>query len=227
MAVLSLPSDIKENGINQGSLHTLLTNFVTVINELVDDHATYKTVVDDLKTQSNKMRNLAMNKAITPANFEISSNFDIQNGDSFYVISDGNLRLISTDQVFDTGTATVISTNGYWAGAVLSTDGESATPTTYVDWGAEAADESTAANNLFSVTPSGSVVCGYVTVQAAAGQDFVAGTDALFGGTGGQVAQATNYSNFINTGVTVLPAAVSSSTPAALTNSTDLTLNKG
>ncbi len=53
MTVLALPSDIKTLGINQDSLVTLLTNFVTVINELVDDHATNKTLMDNSKTAIN------------------------------------------------------------------------------------------------------------------------------------------------------------------------------
>lgn len=47
MAVLALPSDIKNTGINQDSLVTLLTNYNTVINELVDDHATNKVTIDE------------------------------------------------------------------------------------------------------------------------------------------------------------------------------------
>lgn len=45
MAILNLPSDIRDDGLNQDSLHTFLTNVVSVINELVDDHATYRTEV--------------------------------------------------------------------------------------------------------------------------------------------------------------------------------------
>jgi len=41
--------------------------------------------------------------------------------------------------------------------------------------------------------PANSASMGYVTVQTAAGQTFVAGTDALAGGTGGHVATTTNY----------------------------------
>ena len=56
MAVLALPSDIKTTGINQDSLVTFLTNVVTVINELVDDHATNKVSIDELITLTTELR---------------------------------------------------------------------------------------------------------------------------------------------------------------------------
>ncbi len=56
MAVLTMPSKISGNGINQGALFTLLTNLVTVINEVVDDHATTKTAVDELNTLTDELR---------------------------------------------------------------------------------------------------------------------------------------------------------------------------
>mgnify|MGYP001568656345 FL=1 len=57
---------------------------------------------------------------------------------------------------------------------------------------------------------------GYVTVNAHA-SGYTAGTDALTGGTGGNVATATNYYNNINANTTAIAAAVSSSAPATLT----------
>lgn len=140
----------------------------------------------------NALRGLELTRCVTPPNFEISTNFDIQNGDAFEIISDGVLVTIATDQNFDTGTAIVIATNAYWACAILSIDADA---TTHVDWGAEAATEAAALALLAAVTASGEVVCGYVAVHAKAGQDFKAGTDALTGGTGGEVAQATTYYN--------------------------------
>ena len=95
--------------------------------------------------------------------------------------------------------------------------------TTYVNWGAEAVSEAAAKTNLAVVTATGDVVCGYVAVQAKAGQDFVAGTDALETGTGGQVSQDTNYYNDIKVGATYV-ASIAAST---LTNSTALKLTKG
>lgn len=56
MAVSPLPSDITSKGMDQQSLFTLLENLVTVVNELVDDHATNKTFTDELKTDLNALR---------------------------------------------------------------------------------------------------------------------------------------------------------------------------
>ena len=188
----------------------------TLITELAADHATSRTVVNDIKTLVNTLRTRHLTKCIGAANFEIDTNFDIQNGDAFDIIVDGVVITIPTDQNFDTGTSTVVTTNAYWAAGVLSIDADA---TTHVDWGAEAASEALALAALADVTASGDVVCGYVAVQAAAGQDWVAGTDALQGGTGGQVSQDTNYYNNVEVGDAAIGAAVSTSPPATLSSS--------
>lgn len=199
-----------------GKIAKLENEIRTLTNELATDHATFRTVVNDVKTLANTIRTKMMTRCIGAANFEIDTNYDIQNGDAFDIIVDGVVVTIATDQSFDTGTDTVIETNAYWAGALLSIDADS---TTHVDWGAEADDEAGALAALSSVTASGDVVCGYVTVQAAAGQDFVAGTDSLETGTGGQTAQNTNYYNNIEVGDAAMSSAVSTSPPATIENS--------
>lgn len=50
MAVLTLPQTITATGMRQDALYTLLVNLVTVVNELVDDHATNKTTIDECRT---------------------------------------------------------------------------------------------------------------------------------------------------------------------------------
>lgn len=50
MAILPLETDITATGFDQKTLHTLFTNIITVINELVDDHATNKTTIDEART---------------------------------------------------------------------------------------------------------------------------------------------------------------------------------
>ena len=164
-------------------------------------------LANEVKADLNLIRNVVLNRAIGLANFEIDTNFDVQNGDAFEIIADGELVLIATDQSFDTGTATTIATDAYWGAFICSIDGDA---TTHVDWGAEAVSEAAAILNLAAVTASGAVVCGYVTVHAKASEDFVAGTDALTSGTGGQVAQATNYYNLTNIGDAAIAAATSS-----------------
>ena len=154
--------------------------------------ALYDTV-RKLANQVNDLSTVLKTRCVTPPNFEIDTNFDIQNGDAFEIESGGIQKTAATEVNFNTGTATVIATNAYWACGLLSIDIDGTTA--YVNWGAEAASEALALAGLSSVTATGDVTCGYVAVQAAAGQDWVAGTDALQGGTGGQVSQDTNYYN--------------------------------
>ena len=260
VVAVTLESDVTLTGYGQGDLVRYLQNVRDNVNEMTTDHATNKTTMDEnrtaileliddhdtnqthlanLKTLVNSVRNMFLNKPLDPWNGEVVSNFDVRNGDAMVVVVAGKPILVTTDQVFDTGTSTVVTTNEYWAAAVLSVDGASATPATSVVWGAENVAEAGAITNLASVTPGQAIVVGYITVRAAAAQDWVAGTDAITTGTGGQVAQNTNYYNISNIGNTAIGSAVSTSEAAALsagdptasaatlTNSTALTLSGG
>ena len=156
-------------------------------------HGALYDTVRKLANQVNDLSTANKTRCVTPPNFEIKSNFDIQNGDAFEIESGGIQKTVATDQTFDTGTSTIVTTNNYWACGILSIDINGTT--TYVNWGAEASTEALAKANLADVTASGDVTCGYVAVQAASGQDFVGGTDALQGGSGGQASPDTNYYN--------------------------------
>lgn len=132
------------------------------------------------------------NYPLGPANFEISTNFDIQNGDAFNMIAAGVPVTIATDQAFDTGTTatTAIDT---WIAAILSIDADG---TTHVDYGAaDQVDEAAAIASLAVVVASGEVTLGYVTILTDSGATWTAGTDALQGGTGGGPSDDTNYYN--------------------------------
>jgi hypothetical protein len=172
------------------------------------------TEMDAVRVLLNTLRTETLTRCLGPANFEIRTDFDIQNGDGFNIMVNGEIIPVATDQEFDTGTETVIATNAYWAAAILSIDDDGTTG--HVDWGAEAASEALALANLASITPSGDVVCGYVAVHAKAANDLVAGTDALTGGTGGQVAQATSYYNQINIGIGAIASGVTEQTSKSL-----------
>jgi len=205
--------DITENGMSQGSLVRHLQRNRDLTNELRTDHATYKTLVDEVKVLLNVLRTQELTRCVTPPNFEIDTNMDIRNGDAFEIISGGVQITIATEQSFDTGTGTVVTTAAYHAAGILSID---IGGTTYVDWGAEDELEAGAITNLAVVTASGEVVCGYVTVHAKAAQDFVAGTDALEGGSGGEVSQDTNYFNNQYVGAAAMGIAVAGSSPGAV-----------
>ena len=52
----ALIQDITENGMGQGDLVKLLGNVRDLVNELQDDHATFRTVVADSKALANQLR---------------------------------------------------------------------------------------------------------------------------------------------------------------------------
>ena len=148
------------------------------------------------------------NLPTSPANFEISTNFDIQNGDAFNMIVDGVPVTIATDQVFDTG-AVATTAADTWIAAILSIDADG---TTYVDYGTTGqASEAAAIATLASVTASGEVVLGYVTILTNAGNSWTAGTDALQGGAGGNPSADTNYYNDSGVGAAATAEAAAAS----------------
>lgn len=211
-------NDIKGDGWNQPDVVKLLENIRDLGNELQTDHPTFKLANDALRTAQ-------LNQLVTPANFEIDTDFDIQNGDAFEIIVNGVFKTVATDVNFDTGTDTVITTDAYWACALLSIDIDGTTD--HVDWGAEAVDEAGAKALLSVVTASGDIVCGYAAVRAKASEDFVAGTDGLNGSAQGQPAQTTTYYNDVKVGLAYVAAAAAIAAPATLANSTALKLTKG
>ena len=213
-----LENDITASGSWQSDKFKWMENVNSIVNELQADHASLKTAITALRTAGQTA-------CITPPNFELDTNFDIKNGDAFEIIVAGVAKTVATDKNFDTGTSTPIATNAYWACALLSINVDGTT--TFVNWGAEAVDEAGAKTLLSAVTAGGGVLCGYVAVRAKAAEDFVAGTDALNGGSGGQVAQTTTYYNDVKVGATYDTAATSIAAPASLTNSTALKLTKG
>ncbi len=118
-------------------------------------------------------------------------NFDLNAVNAFDVVSGGKLYTISSGADFDTGTAKDITID-FWAAALLSVDTDG---TEYLQWAAEGTTEARAIDALDALTPTGDVVVGYMTVQTDSGNNWKAGTDALTAGTGGDIADATNYYN--------------------------------
>ena len=214
----TLEHDILRTGSWQADDVKYYENIRDLVNEIQTDHATFKSANDALRVAQ-------LTHCVTPPTHVIDTNFDIKNSVAFEVVVDGVFKTVAANVTHDTGTDTVITTVAYWAAALLSIDIDGTTA--YVDWGAEAVDEAGAKALLSAVTASGDVVTGYVAVHAKAGQDFVAGTDALTTGTGGQVAQATTYYNDVKVGATYDASAAAIAAPATLTNSTALKLTKG
>lgn len=137
--------------------------------------------------------NAALNyRPLGPANFEISTNFDIQNGDALDYVQDGEVKTLATDQVFDTGTSKVIGVDRWGAARLAVDDGTGSVTWAPDDYATEA--EAIAALEDVAV-PDGETPLGYVTVLTDSGATWTAGTDALQGGAGGGPSDDTNYYN--------------------------------
>lgn len=219
----ALRADIVESGMGQGDLVKLLGNIRDLVNELQDDHSTFRTVVGDNKALLNQLRTQSLYRALGNPGFAISTNFDVKNANAISYLNGGTLKTLSANTNFDTGTSKTI-TGSKWAAAMLTVNSSGTAVVTWTSGGAYN-DEATAIAALAAPAATDTVL-GYVTVNAHA-SGFTAGTDALTTGTGGNVATATNYYNDVNPNTLMIGAAVSSSAPAALSNSTALTLSKG
>lgn len=206
MTLLALSGDVTEAGHNQGDIVRLLSNT--------------KTLTDSLTTQVNALRSYILGNRLVAGlpGLARSTNFDVATGAILYLAFAGVLKTIASGAVADTGTAATFPATkwGIFKVSAASTGTLTATWATGVA-AAGYASEALAVAAL-PATPAGEVSLGYVTVQAHATQAFIAGTDALASGTGGNVAAATNYTN-----ATALDPA--SAIPAALTDT--LTLQRG
>lgn len=187
--------ELRADGHNQGDLQSWIESTIALVNEL-------KATVNELRTQ-------ALNLCLVNPTLAISSNFDVATGNAIDYILGGRLYTLATAAVFDTGTSQVIATSGKWSSALLSVD---AAGTKTLTWSAtlDATDEATAIAALPDL-PADNVAIGYITVQSHAANIWTAGTDALTTGSGGNVAQATNYYEHTNPNAANIGAAVSSS----------------
>ena len=206
-----LQSDITENGFPQGDVVRLLKNNRDVTNELQEDHPTFRAL-------ANQMIQLFKYMPLGNPGFVINTNFDVKNANAISYLNGGTIKTLSANTNFDTGTAKTI-TGSKWAAALLTVNSSGTAVVTWTSGGAYNT-EALAIAALAAPAATDSVL-GYVTVNAHA-SGFTAGTDALTTGTGGNVATATNYYNEVNPNSLMLGSA-----PAALTNSTALTLLRG
>lgn len=197
-------------------------------NEVRTDHGTIKTYLDNIKALLNQVRSAYLTRLFSGyPGFQIDTNFDIGNANAFQVVKDGVVYNIAGSQTWDTGTAATCPA-GKWVVFLLSVDNDATTHADYAD-GDDAGyvDEASAIAAIDGITPSGEVVVGYVTVQANAGGEFLAGTDALNGGAGGDVAQTTNYYQAINPDATLIGAAISDTLAALAASAITEKVTKG
>jgi hypothetical protein len=194
---------------DHATFKTAVDETKTFVDELHDDHATVKTYLDNIKSLINELRTAYLTRLFSGyPGFAIKSDFDVGNANAFQVAKDGIVYNIAGSQVWDTGTAATCATEK-WLVLLLSVDNDATTHVDYADNSDAGYDsEAEAIAAIDGISASGEVVVGYVTVQAG-GDTWLAGTDALAGGTGGTVANATNYYNAINPDATLIGAAIS------------------
>jgi hypothetical protein len=151
------------------------------------------TTPAEIVTLLNAERRFSLYQALGSPAFARSSNFDVASGATIAYTNGGTLKTLTTGAVFDTGTTKTI-TGSLFGAAILS---ESATPANVLTWatGAGYASEALAIAALVDPGPT-TTILGYISVQAHA-SGFTAGTDALTGGAGGNVATATTYYNAV------------------------------
>lgn len=75
---LALRASITPTGMNQGDLYNLLSNIVDIVNELQEDHATNKTMTDELNLDGD--RTFADLTAIRAAVVAITAKLDADGG---------------------------------------------------------------------------------------------------------------------------------------------------
>lgn len=87
MAV-ALAQEITENGLNQGDLVKLLNNIILVVNELQADHATFKTLTDEVNTDGDAV--FADLTAIHASILGITAQLDTDGGVTDTTYASGN-----------------------------------------------------------------------------------------------------------------------------------------
>ena len=126
----------------------------------------------------------------------IDTNFDVQTGERITLEVEGVTVTVNAATTIDTGAAKDIAID-QWAAMLISVDSAGNLTATFT---ADAANEAAAIVLLKAlIVPSGERPIGYVTIQTGSGVNWLAGTDALQGGTGGDPATTTNYYNYLGT----------------------------
>jgi hypothetical protein len=130
----------------------------------------------------------------TNPDFQIRSNFNVQNVSAFNYTNDGITKTMAATQAWDTGTTKTVTADK-WMIARLDVTVGGVNEVTYAA-GAGYDSEYLALAALPSAPNVTDSLLGYITFQAGASL-WTAGTDALFGGTGGVPAVYTRYWSFV------------------------------
>jgi hypothetical protein len=211
---------------DHATFKTAVDQIETLVEELHDDHATNKSILDEALFKLAFLIHRDQNRSVngTSPVFAIDTNFDVKNTETVDFIAAGVPYTLTDNTSCDTGTSKTI-TGSQWAAFVI--DATNAT-TLAATWTSGSVASEALAIAAAKALPFVANKCrlGLVTVNAHA-SGFVAGTDALTTGTGGNVATATNYYQFFElvalTGTTTaatLTAPKPASAPATITAST-------
>lgn len=181
----------------------------TLIGELHDDHATFKTVTDDLKTLANALRTYLSNGLLvhgalaisaTPEDFKTTAT-------AVYTIAGVTYTKAATDGLSFSAAHVITATK---FGVVLVQIDAAGTVTTKVPADPQAYDTAEDALAALPAVDAGNVSLGYIAIEAGVA-DWDANTDDMTN------ASDVTTAAFNNTQVKAIPSAVSSSAPATLT----------
>lgn len=176
--------DLTERGVSQGDLVACLKNITALLNQL---------------------RQSVLYGALGNPSFAISTNFDVLNNAAIDYTNNGTLKTLAQYTNFDSGTTKTIA-GSKWGAALLSVNASGAG---VVTWATGAGYDTEAEALAALVLPNAThTPLGILAVQAHA-SGFTAGTDALQGGTGGNVSPDTNYYNSINPNTLMIGGTVS------------------
>ena len=145
-----------------------------------------------LTTLLTRIYNFTRNRLMGDPGLAIASDFDVQNTLAYTYMLGGQTYSDAASGTCDTGTAATFAA-GTWGVFKVSVDASGGLTATWATNSSLGYGTEALAIAALPDTPSDELSIGYVTVQAHASNSFTAGSDALQGGSGGNVSQDTNY----------------------------------
>lgn len=213
-----LQNALTAQGMDQGDVFAFLSNLLDIVNELQTDHASWRTVVASLKTLANAVQASFQDGLLaigTLAIDNVATKFQTTGTAYFRLDSIQYSKAVATALTFTA--AHVVSATKF--GVILIQVEPRGTISTKVPTATQAYADAPTALAALPAADAGNVALGYIAIEAGAA-DWTANTDDLTNGSG------LTTATFVDaTPLTAFTAAtVSDSPPAALSNSTPLSL---
>ena len=209
----ALDVGIERTGFTQGDIVKTLENLRDLVNELKADHATFRTAVNALRTH-------CLNRAFAKSGLAIGDTTTKYKHTTQVSFIAGGLLQLSATTADHTFTGTEVITANLWGVFLITLAGSTWKSTPAAATMAYASEA--AAIAAMPEPPANEAVMGYITIRARSSVDFTAGTTTLTADNGSGNSQTVNYYDGGLGDMVSLIAA-----PAALSNSTDITLAKG